>query len=316
MEKFETPYVSITDSIASHAKWRPRMTAVVCGEQRRTWHEFNQAINRVANGLIKRGLRKGDKVSVLMLNSIEMLEIMMGTVKAGGVIVPLSVMVTGESLAAMINDSDSRFLFAAEPSSKVISSIRPSLTNISDEAFFLIREQNEGWVYYQSWRDTHPEDEPRVRLQADDDFNIVYSSGTTGTPKGITHTHHARQQTAYIFAIEFGFDTNSIAIVTTPLFANGTWIMMLPSLTIGAMMILMSQFAPREFLALVQRERCTHTFMVPTQYIAVLGVPEFENYSISSMKKLLSAGAPLRVETKGESTAHLERPTYNIHGWY
>jgi hypothetical protein len=82
MEKFETPYASITDSIASHAKWRPRMTAVVCGEQRRKWHEFNQAINRVANGLIKRGLRKGDKVSVLMLNSIEMLEIMMGTVKA------------------------------------------------------------------------------------------------------------------------------------------------------------------------------------------------------------------------------------------
>lgn len=99
MEQFETPYIAITDAIASHAKWRTGRTALLCGEQQLTWREFNQAIDRVANGLIKSGLRKGDKVSVLMLNSIEMLEIMMGTIKAGGVIVPLSVMLTAESLA-------------------------------------------------------------------------------------------------------------------------------------------------------------------------------------------------------------------------
>ena len=111
IEKFETPFISITDAIASHAKWRPGKTAIVCDDQRRTWSEYNVAVTRVANGLTAAGLRHGDKVSVLMTNSTEMLEIMMGAVKAGGVIVPLSVMLTSESLATMINDSDSRFIF-------------------------------------------------------------------------------------------------------------------------------------------------------------------------------------------------------------
>jgi len=317
MEKFETPYVAITDAIASHAKWRPDRTALVCGDQRLTWREFNQAIDRVANGLIKGGLRKGDKVSVLMLNSIEMLEIMMGTVKAGGVIVPLSVMLTAESLATMINDSDSRFIFVGAPFARVIDSIRRDLLNISSEGFFVVGDETQNWIAwidYQRWRDESTNAPPQVCLTPEDDFNLIYSSGTTGTPKGIAHTHYARQQTAYILAIEFRFDLNSIAVVTTPLFANGTWIMMLPSLTIGSTLVVMPQFDPKKFLDIVERERCTHTFMVPTQYIAVLGVPEFDDYDLSSMKRLLSAGAPLRVETKEEMLRKFGGNIFELYG--
>lgn len=102
---------------------------------------FNQAINRVANGLIEGGLRKGDKVSVLMLNSIEMLEIMMGTVKAGGVIVPLSVMLTAESLATMINDSDSRFIFVDTQLARLIDSIRRDLVDVLSAGFFVVGDE-------------------------------------------------------------------------------------------------------------------------------------------------------------------------------
>ena len=98
MERFDNPDVIITDVIRNHAKWRKKKTALVCGNQRYTWGEFNERINRLANGLIKLGLKKGDKVSMLMTNSIEMVEILFGTVKAGGVIVQLSAMVPGNSL--------------------------------------------------------------------------------------------------------------------------------------------------------------------------------------------------------------------------
>ncbi|HYN25644.1 MAG TPA: AMP-binding protein [Pyrinomonadaceae bacterium] len=314
MEKFETPYVAITDAIASLAKWRPDRTALVCEDQRLTWREFNQAIDRVANGLIKGGLRKGDKVSVLMLNSIEMLEIMMGTVKAGGVIVPLSVMLTAESLATMISDSDSRFIFVGAPFARVIDSIRRDLLNISSEGFFVVGDETEGWIDYQRWRDEFTDAPPQVRLTPEDDFNLIYSSGTTGTPKGIAHTHYARQQTAYILAIEFRFDLNSIAVITTPLFANGTWIMMLPSLTVGSTLVVMPQFDPKKFLDIVERERATHTFMVPTQYIVTMDVPEFDRFDLSSLKTLLSAGAPLRADTKARMLQSFGGGVFELYG--
>ncbi|MGH9872814.1 MAG: class I adenylate-forming enzyme family protein [Pyrinomonadaceae bacterium] len=314
MENFETPYISITDAIASHAKWRPHKTAIVCAGERRTWGEFNRAINRAANGLLQAGLQKGEKVSALTVNSIEMLEIMMGAVKAGGVIVPLSVMLTAESVAAMINDSDSRFVFAGTPFVGAIDSIRGELLNIPPEAFFVVGNETEDWSNYQSWRDGFPAVPPSVHLTPDDDFNLIYSSGTTGTPKGIAHTHYARQQTAYILAIEFSFDLNSIALITTPLFANGTWIMMLPSLTIGSAMVLMPQFDPKNFLCLVERERCTHTFMVPTQYIATMDVPEFDQFDLSSLKTLLSAGAPLRADTKARMLQSFGNGVFELYG--
>ncbi|MGH9944025.1 MAG: class I adenylate-forming enzyme family protein [Pyrinomonadaceae bacterium] len=314
MENFPTPYTSITDAIASHAKWRPHQTALVCAGERRTWSEFNRAINRVADGLLKGGLCRGDKVSVLMTNSIEMLEIMLGVVKAGGVIVPLSVMLTAESLAVMIDDSDSRFVFAGAAFAPMVDSIRRDLLNISSEGFLLVGDDIEGWLNYQRWRDGFSDAPPHVRLTPDDDFNLIYSSGTTGTPKGIAHTHYARQQTAYILAIEFGFELNSIAVITTPLFANGTWIMMLPSLTIGSTLVIMPQFNPKNFLALVQRERGTHTFMVPTQYIATMDVPEFDQFDLSSLKALLSAGAPLRADTKAHMLRRFGGGVYELYG--
>ncbi|MGI8838985.1 MAG: class I adenylate-forming enzyme family protein [Pyrinomonadaceae bacterium] len=251
-----------------------------------------------------------------MLNSIEMLEIMMGTVKAGGIIVPLSVMLTAESLATMINDSDSRCIFAGAPFARVVDSIRRDLPNISSEGFFVVGDETHNWIAwidYQRWRDESTDAPPQVRLTPDDDFNLIYSSGTTGTPKGIAHTHYARQQSAYILAIEFRFDQNSIAVVTTPPFANGTWIMMLPSL-LGRRLVVMPQFDPTTFLDLVARERCTHTFMVPTQYIVTMDVPGFDSFDLSSLKVLLSAGAPLRADTKEQMLQKFRDGVFELYG--
>ncbi|MGH8597795.1 MAG: AMP-binding protein, partial [Gammaproteobacteria bacterium] len=174
MEMFETPFISITDAIASHAKWRPGKMALVCGDQRRTWAEYNRAVTSVANGLVAAGLSRGDKVSVLMTNSIEMLESLMGAVKAGGVVVPLSVMLTAESLAMMINDSDSRFIFAGAPFAAAIDSIRDELLNIQPDGFFVVGDKNEGWIDYRRWRDGFSDVPPDIRLGPDDDFNLIY----------------------------------------------------------------------------------------------------------------------------------------------
>jgi long-chain acyl-CoA synthetase len=300
MRKFENLDVIITDVMASHGKWRADKTAIICEDRRITWGEFNQRINKVANGLMKLGLQKGEKVSLLMANRIEVLEILFGTVKAGGVIVPLSAMVQGDSLARMIINSDSKFLFVGPGLREVIVRYRTEFKNIGEKRFFSVGEEAEDWNSYDKLLDESPDKDPGVTLIYEDAFNIMYTSGTTGVPKGILHTHHNRTQFASMFAIDYRIDSSAITIIATALYANGTWLTMLPTVFVGGTLVIMTKFDPKNFLELVQKERCTHTFMVPTQFTVLLEQPDFDSYDLSSMRIWNSAGSPLRLQTKQE----------------
>ena len=300
MKKFDNPDVIITDVMDSHGKWRAKKPALICEDQRITWGEFNQRINKVANGLMKRGLQKGDKVSLLTTNRLEVLEILFGVLKAGGVIVPLSAMMPGDSLARMVIDADSRFLFVGPGQRELIGSYRSEFNNIFEEGFFALGEAVEGWNSYESLVDESSDEKPGIKLIYEDPFNIMYTSGTTGVPKGILHTHHNRTQFASTFAIDYRIDSSAINIVTTALYANGTWLTMLPTVFAGGTLVIMTKFDPKDFLELVQKEKCTHTFMVPTQFTVLLEQPDFESYDLSSMRIWNSAGSPLRTQTKAE----------------
>jgi acyl-CoA synthetase (AMP-forming)/AMP-acid ligase II len=144
------------------------------------------------------------------------------------------------------------------------------------------------------------EEEPEAVPASEDVYNIVYSSGTTGTPKGIVHTHLARLHFAMTCGLELRVHSEAVSLVSTPLYANGTQLIYLPTLLTGGTLVLMPSFDPGEFLNLVQSEKCTHAFLVPTQFIRIMEHPEFKRFDISSIEILLSAAAPLREKTKGE----------------
>ena len=182
MIKFDNPDVIITDVMDSHGKWRAKKPALICRDRLVTWAAFNRRINRVANGLITRGLRRGDKVSLLTTNCIEALEILFGVIKAGGVIVPLSAMVQGQALARMVVDSDSRFLCVGPGQVDTIAPHRSLFTRIAGDGFIVLGDAVDGWEAYDSLVDGSTDQKPSVRLIYEDPFNIMYTSGTAGVP--------------------------------------------------------------------------------------------------------------------------------------
>lgn len=297
MTTLDQPALLYPDVIAHNAKFFRDKPAVICGAECSSWTDFHRRTNQVANALIGRGVKTGDRVCLLMQSSIPMFELLWGTVKAGGVIVPLNVMMAQDSLARMIDNSGARLVFADPTTAPQLDVIRDQLENVTAEGLYGVGLATAGWSPAESLIETAPDRDPNVKLTMSDSMNIIYSSGTTGVPKGIEHSHFARHMYPLGFGPGLGIDRFSISICTTPLYTNGTWITMLPTVYWGGTVVLLPKFSAAGFLETVQREKCTHTFMVPTQYIVILESPDIDRYDVSSMRGLLSGGQPLTTKT-------------------
>ncbi|MGQ0696817.1 MAG: class I adenylate-forming enzyme family protein [Panacagrimonas sp.] len=298
------------DAIGHNARLHGRHTAVVCGEQRLSWAELHLRTNQVANAILGLGLRKGDKVCTLMPNSIAAFELFWGVVKAGCVIVPLNTLLDGAALARMIDASDGRLIFCDDSTVATVDAVRGELRNIDDAGYFTTGRAREGWLDAAALVSAAGSAAPEVSIGLHDTMTIMYSSGTTGTPKGIEHSHLGRLNYPWGFSAGVQIDRYSVAICSTPIFASGTWITMFPTMYRGGTVVLLPKFSPELFLDAVQRERGTHTFMVPTQYISILqhGV---ERHDTSSLRVIISAG-----QTLLQSTFDALRQTFPQAGIY
>ena len=324
--QLDDPQVFIPDLLANHARFQPDKEAVVCGVVRRKWGEFDRNISRVANALVAAGIGRGDRVAVLMGNRVEMLEVLFGIVRAGACAVPLSGLLTGEQLAALIADSGAVAAFATGEFRRKLDPVRSGLTRLRAELLIAIDADADadgasvgarvsGWREFAEFIGGAADTQPRVRYELGDEFNIIYSSGTTGLPKGIVQTHRARLHWAFSNAIEMGFADTSRALTTTSLYSNGTWLMMLPVLFAGGTLVAMPGFDPARFLELIGSERITHTFMVPAQFIAVLAEPALDAADTSSLRTVLCAGSPLRRDTKREVIRRFGNKLIELYGF-
>jgi acyl-CoA synthetase (AMP-forming)/AMP-acid ligase II len=300
---------------ASHARFRADKTALVCGAERLNWGDLNRRCNRVANALIGAGAGRGEKVAVLMNNAADTAVVLLGIIKAGACVVPISTMLTPAQVATLLADSGAGVLFVADATRALAEAALDEAGRRNAPLLLCAGEAAEGWQQLSHWLDGAAETEPRVRYDLGDDFNIIYSSGTTGTPKGIVQTHRARQHWSYSNALELRMDHTSVALATTALYSNGTWFMLLPPLFVGATVVVMESFSPDAFLDLVAREQVTHTFMVPTQYIGVLESPALPTADLASLRYMLSAGSPLRQDTKAAILERLGPGLFELYGF-
>ena len=156
-----------------------------------------------------------------------------------------------------------------------------------------------GWRDFEAWLAPASDAPFEVPIGQLDDFNIIYSSGTTGLPKGILHSHAMRDLLAVRFtAFDYGPDTISLA--STPLYSNTTLVALLATVGVGGTTILMPKSDVAKFLEIAQRERVTHAMLVPVQYQRILAHPDFDKYDLGSFKAKLSTSAPLRAHIKAD----------------
>ncbi len=288
----EMTSMNVVESIAQHARFKGKRTALICGERRVNWADFNGRVNAIAGKLRDAGLQKGGKVALLTLNSIDAVGVMFGVMRAGGVVVPLSALLTPQQVASFIDDSSSEFVFC---DAHLQSLIAPVLAQIRIPAKnrIAIDFSGEDWTELAEFTSAPSINTPYVQLSDEDEANIMYSSGTTGVPKGIVHDHRARFLTALALAAELGIDSSAITLLTTPLFSNATWAILLPTVLMGGTTSMLVHFTPDNFLEAVEQERVSHTLMVPIQIQSLLSSAGLRLRDTTSLRMMVSVGSAM-----------------------
>ena len=296
---------------ATHGRLRAAHPALICGGRVLSWGELDAAANRVAHGLAACGIGKGDAVAILMSNSVETVEVMLGVVKSGACLVPISTMLTAEQAGGLVADSGATLLVASAGTRALVEAFdaRGRVRRVASDF------TAPGWMTLAALVDGVASTPPSIRYASSDPFNIIYSSGTTGLPKGIVQSHRARRHWSWSNALEMGFRHDSVALITTPLYSNGTWFMLLPPLLLGATVVVMERFSPGEFLALVEKHRVTHSFVVPAQCQMLLDDASLDTADLSSVETLLSAGSSLRSTVRAEVERRITPNLYELYGF-
>jgi acyl-CoA synthetase (AMP-forming)/AMP-acid ligase II len=285
------------DVIAHNARVNAEAIAVVCEDERLTWREFDERTNRFARVLRDRGLGKGDKVALFMSASLEAFLAFWGSAKAGCVTVPLNVMLDGQSLVRLASDSDAVAMIADPATESAVDRIRDQLPGIKSASWLTFGPTRPGWESVTGLIDAASTEPCGVKIHPDDIITILYTSGTTGHPKGIEHTHVSRMMYPYGFAMGLKVDRYSVAVLGTPPYASGTWITMMPTMYRGGTVVILKKFSAEAFLAAVEREHGTHAFLVPTQWIAILQHPEAKKFNAESLRCIVTSGQPIAEKT-------------------
>ncbi|BCA60794.1 4-coumarate--CoA ligase [Sphingomonas sp. HMP9] len=298
-EMLATGFSTLPDLIHAHALERGGRVAVADAQGSIDYATLDGVMDRVAAALQRDGVTSGTAVAIVAAPTTDYAAIFLGAVRGGCVATPIAPSATAAAIAAMIADSGAPIVFLDSENARALEG-----QTLSARRIVLSRKDwpaSAGEQDFGDWLAPEGAKPTPVAIAPYDAFNIIYSSGTTGTPKGIVQSHamrwaHISRNTAA------GFDT-AVTMIATPLYSNITLVSFLPTLGWGGTVVLMGKFEARAYLELAERYHATHTMLVPVQYQRIMALPDFDRFDLSAFRFKTSTSAPFSAALKADVVA-------------
>ena len=290
--------LNVGSLLTANALRFPNKFTLIEGQRKVSYPEFNSRVNKLANKLLEMNVRKGEKASLYLGNSIEFAEIYFALSKIGVIIVPINSRIKGQELLHVLLHSDSILLFFDSTTRQNIELLRNNLKRV--EQFIFIGDIPSDWyvLYRDLFFDGHQK-EPPVSVSEEDIHSICYTSGTTGLPKGAVLTNsNIVTQHYFVTSSEFSVNHDDVFLATTPLSQRIGWGKLINSIAIGCPFIIIRAFNAEETLKIVEREKVTILSIVPTIGRLMLQLHNIESYDTRSIRMFFVTGEAFPLEVK------------------
>ncbi len=284
----------LPDMIRAHAAAAPAKIALIQDERQLSYGDLDNVMDRLAAALQRDGLAARDAVAICAGTSIDYACAFLGALRAGAAVAPIAPSSTAGSIVDMVADCGAKIFFldkaVADALGARLGDVKAKVVGLDDGA---------PGIPYEAFLAADGEKPAPVTITEDMPFNIIYSSGTTGTPKGIVQSHGMRFGHV-MRAAPMGYGEGTVALLSTPLYSNTTLVSFFPALGWGGAVVLMKKFDAAQYLELAQKHRATHTMLVPVQYSRLMAREDFDSYDLSSFVMKFCTSAPFSAALKAD----------------
>ncbi len=300
---------TLADVPRFHARTRPDAVALIDGSHTTTYKTFHERTSRVANGLRALGAGPGSRIAAMDQNSDRYFEILFGAAKIGAVLVSVNWRLAPPEIAYILNDARAEIIFIGEQFAGLLEATRSGLKHLTH--VIVIDGSAKGWPAYEDWLSKQSSTDPGYRGAAADTVVQMYTSGTTGHPKGVQLSHfahyaHERNRAAYPRDPHMAWNdwsNEDTSLVTMPTFHVSGTCWGIVGLYNGARSIILRQFDPAEVLSVIEKERVTKLVLVPAAIQQLLLHPNCKTTDFSSIAYLLYGASPIPIDLLREAVS-------------
>ncbi|WP_411288528.1 class I adenylate-forming enzyme family protein [Phenylobacterium sp.] len=282
---------TLADVIREQAKALDDKPALIDARRTLTYAGLDATMDRIAAALQRDGMAVAEVAAICASSSVEYGATFFGILRAGAVVAPLAPSSTPQSLVGQLKDCGAKVFFLDHPVAQAMAGVMDQVA-----AKRVALDGSDAGMAFEDWLAPKGARPAPVTVDPDQGFNIIYSSGTTGAPKGIVQPHRMRWG-----QIRRGvYPPTSVTLISTPLYSNTTLVSYLPTISNGGTVVLMPKFDAEQFLKLSEQHRVTHAMLVPVQYRRLMERPDFDSYDLSAFQMKFSTSAPFAAALKAD----------------